>query len=137
MTQMATNSERLLKLFDDWDSDFAGMCAAFRLAFAPNCIWENAGMDPVHGYAEAYEKVLLPSNSAPLSMDAIRVETRTIMEQDNVVIHERIDHLLRADGSVIISIGIAGVTEYDSDGLIAHWRDYCDPTALHVLMSSA
>jgi limonene-1,2-epoxide hydrolase len=65
------------------------------------------------------------------------VETLTLMERDNTVFHERIDHLLRADGSVIISIGIAGVTEYDDQGLITHWRDYCDPTALHVLMTGA
>jgi limonene-1,2-epoxide hydrolase len=128
-----TNVDRMLRLFDQWDSDFATMCAAFRDAFAADCIWENAGMPVVKGFDEAYEKILLPSNAAPFYMDAIRVDTLNIMQTGNTVFHERVDHMLRLDGSIIISITIAGVTEFDDDGLIRHWRDYCDPAPLFAL----
>jgi limonene-1,2-epoxide hydrolase len=61
------------------------------------------------------------------------LDTLNIMAAGNTVFHERLDHMLRADGSVIISIAIAGVTEFDAAGRIRHWRDYCDPAPLFAL----
>jgi limonene-1,2-epoxide hydrolase len=128
-----SNVSRMLWLFDRWNTDFPTMCAAFREVFADDCVWENAGMPAVRGYDEAFEKILLPSHASPFCMDAIRVDTLNIMAAGNTVFHERLDHMLRADGSVIISIAIAGVTEFDAAGRIRHWRDYCDPAPLFAL----
>jgi limonene-1,2-epoxide hydrolase len=131
------NVSRMLWLFDQWNTDFPTMCASFREAFADDCIWENAGMPVVRGYDEAFEKILAPSNASPFYMDAIRVDTLNIMTEGDTVFHERIDHMLRADGSVIISISIAGVTMFNDAGQIRHWRDYCDPAPLFALASGA
>jgi limonene-1,2-epoxide hydrolase len=127
------NISRILWLFDQWNTDFPTMCAAFREVFADDCVWENAGMSAVRGYDEAFEKILAPSNADPFYMDAIRVDTLNIMATGNTVFHERVDHMLRADGSQIISIAIAGVTVFDDAGQIRHWRDYCDPAPLFAL----
>lgn len=137
MITTLTNGNRLLRLFDRWDTDFPTLCIAFREAFAADCVWENAGMPAVRGYEEAYQKILVPSNAAPIGMDAIRVETVNRIESGLLVFHERIDHILRADGSLVVSIAIAGITEFDDHGLIRHWRDYCDPTPLHELVNAA
>jgi limonene-1,2-epoxide hydrolase len=137
MATEQSNESHMLWLFDRWNTDFTTMCAAFRETFADDCIWENAGMPVVRGYDEAYEKILLPSNADPFHMDAIRVDTLNITTKGNTVFHERIDHMLRADRSLIISIAIAGVTEFDDAGRIRHWRDYCDPAPLFALAHEA
>jgi limonene-1,2-epoxide hydrolase len=35
----------------------------------------------------------------------------------------------------VLSIPIAGVIEFNEDGLIQHFRDYCDTTALVAAMA--
>lgn len=133
MTEPQTNSERMQQLFDRWDSDFDSVCAAFKDAFAPDCLWENVGMPPTRGYDEAVEKILLPSHAQPLGMEGMRVETLSMYEIGNLVISERIDHIVRKDGSIPATIPIAGFVTYNDEGLITHWRDYCDPSPLHNL----
>ena len=127
--------ESVLKFWDEWNTDFPTMCASFPKYFAPDAIWWNTPVFPqVQGVEEAYEKILRPSNESSLAMDRIRVETLNIAQVGNLVYNERIDHIIRADGSVVLSIPIAGVIEFNEDGLIQHFRDYCDTTALVAAM---
>jgi limonene-1,2-epoxide hydrolase len=128
--------ENVLKFWDEWDTDFPTMCASFHKYLAPDAIWWNTPVFPqVQGVEEAYEKILRPSNESSLAMDRIRVETLNIAQVGNLVYNERIDHIIRADGSVVLSIPIAGVIEFNEDGLIQHFRDYCDTTALVAAMA--
>jgi limonene-1,2-epoxide hydrolase len=132
-----THTDRLLTFFAEWDSDFDSFCRSFQRIFTANTVWENSGLAPVVGYEQALEQILKPSNAEPLGMDAIGVDMLHIAEADGIVFHERIDHLLRADKSRIISIKIAGITEFDSEGKIRAWRDYTDPGPLLALMTGA
>jgi limonene-1,2-epoxide hydrolase len=128
--------ESVLKFFDEWNTNFPTMCAAFWKYFAPDAIWWNTPVFPqVTGVEEALEKILRPSNESSLAMDRIHVETLNIAQVGNLVYNERIDHIIRADGSVVLSIPIAGVIEFNDDGLIQHFRDYCDTTALVAAMA--
>ena len=128
--------ESVLKFWDEWNTDFPTMCASFHRYFAPDAIWWNTPVFPqVQGVEEAYEKILRPSNESSLAMDRIRVETLNIAQVGNLVYNERIDHIIRADGSVVLSIPIAGVIEFNEDGLIQHFRDYCDTPALVAAMT--
>jgi limonene-1,2-epoxide hydrolase len=130
--------ESVLKFFDEWNTDFPTMCASFYKYFAPDAIWWNTPVFPqVTGVDEAVEKILRPSNESALAMDRIHVETLNIAQVGNLVYNERIDHIVRADGSVVLSIPIAGVIEFNDDGLVAHWRDYCDTTGLVSAMAGA
>ncbi|MBB5167831.1 limonene-1,2-epoxide hydrolase family protein [Mycobacterium sp. AZCC_0083] len=125
-----------LKFFDAWNTDFPTMCASFHEYFAEDAIWWNTPVFPqVHGVDEAYEQILRPSNESSLAMDRIHVETLNIAQVGNLVYNERIDHIIRADGSVALSIPICGVIEFNEDGLIKHFRDYCDTTALVAAMA--
>jgi limonene-1,2-epoxide hydrolase len=130
------HAESVLKFFDEWNTDFETMCASFSKYFAPDGIWWNTPRFPqVTGVDEAFEKILRPSNESALAMDRIHVETLNIAQVGNLVYNERIDHLTRADGSIVLSIPIAGVIEFNDDGLIQHFRDYCDTTDLVAAMT--
>ena len=129
--------ESVLRFFGEWNTDFPTMCASFSKYFAPDAIWWNTPRFPVvTGVDEAVEQILRPSNESALAMDRIHVETLNIAQVGNRVYNERIDHIVRADGSVVLSIPIAGVIEFNDDGLVAHWRDYCDTTDLVAAMTS-
>lgn len=129
--------ESTLKFFDQWNTDFPTMCASFHTYFAKDAIWWNTPVFPqVQGVEEAYEQILRPSNESSLAMDRIHVETRNIAQVGNRVYNERIDHIIQADGTVVLSIPICGVIEFNEDGLIQHFRDYCDTTALVAAMSA-
>jgi limonene-1,2-epoxide hydrolase len=128
--------ESVLKFFDEWDTDFETMCQSFWKYFAPNAVWWNTPRFPqVTGVEEAVEKILRPSNESALAMDRIRVDTLNITQVDNLVYNERIDHIIRKDGSVALSIPIAGVIEFDDNGQVVEWRDYCDTTDLVAAMT--
>jgi limonene-1,2-epoxide hydrolase len=130
------HAESVLNFFDEWNTDFETMCASFSKYFAPDAVWWNTPRFPqVTGVDEAVEKILRPSKESPLAMERIRVETLNIAQVGDRVYNERIDHIIRADGSTVLSIPIAGVIEFNGDGLVAHWRDYCDTTDLVAAMT--
>jgi limonene-1,2-epoxide hydrolase len=132
------HADSVLRFFDEWDTDFATMCAAFWKYFAPEAVWWNTPVFPaVTGVQEAIDQILRPSNESALGMDRIRVDTLNIAQVGNLVYNERIDHIIRADGSVVLSIPIAGVIEFTEAGLVVSWRDYCDTTALVATMAGA
>jgi len=128
--------ESTLKFFDQWNTDFPTMCASFHTYFAKDAIWWNTPVFPqVQGVEEAYEQILRPSNESSLAMHRTHVETLNIAQVGNLVYNERIDHIIQTDGTVVLSIPICGVIEFNEDGLIQHFRDYCDTTALVAAMS--
>lgn len=132
-----TNAQRLAEFFGRWDKDFDTMTAAFREFFAKDAAWWNADALPlVHGYDEALEKVLLPSRDTALGMECISVTDLIMAEAGNLVFHERVDHIIRKDRSIAISIPIAGVTEFDNNGKIVNWRDYCNPAGMLAIIAS-
>jgi limonene-1,2-epoxide hydrolase len=130
MAEFTTNTERMLDFLEKWSVDFDTLCAAFHEYFTPDCIWENAGCPTVHGPEDAIETILRPCRESALAMETMAVTVRHIGEGDGVVFTERIDDLVRADGSVVLSVPVTGVTEFAEDGRIRHWREYADPTAL-------
>jgi limonene-1,2-epoxide hydrolase len=129
VAEPTTNTERMLDFFEKWSVDFDTLCAAFREYFTSDCIWENAGCPTVRGAEEAIETILRPCRESALKMETMTVIMRHIGESDGVVFTERIDDLVRADGTVAMSVAVTGVTEFAPDGRITHWREYADPTA--------
>jgi len=130
-------AQTMLAMWEEWDSDFETHCATFKKYCAEDFVWWNTdSFGATTGYDEAFEKVLVPSHSAPLLMDRIQVKVHNIAQVGNIVYHERDDILLRADGTQIVTCRIAGVTEFNENGLIQEWREYCDPTELIAKMTA-
>jgi limonene-1,2-epoxide hydrolase len=124
----------MMAFFEEWAVDFEALCRSFRDNFTPDCIWENSGFPTTRGPDEAIAKILQPCNVG-LGMDTMRVEVLNMGNSRGVVYSERIDHIVRLDGSVALTIPVAGVTEFAPDGRIRHWREYADPTPALALIS--
>lgn len=112
---------------------------AFRDTFTPATVWENVGMAVTTGAEEAI--ALNRSIEGQYGLATIRVDMLAIAEAEGPdggcrVLTERIDHLLRADGSVIMSARCMGVFEV-SDGRITAWRDFFEPPEAAVAAAGA
>jgi len=127
----------MLDFFEKWGVDFDSLCAAFHEYFTIDCIWENAGCPTVHGPDDAIETILRSCRESALAMETMVVRIRHIGEAEGVVFSERIDDLVRADGTVVLSVAVTGMTEFAEDGRIRHWREYADPTAFLALLAGA
>jgi limonene-1,2-epoxide hydrolase len=125
MSDADSKVSRVLAFFEQWGTDFDSMCKSYYDLFTPDCSWANQGFPTTHGPDEAIEKVVQPCN-AGLGMDTIRVDILNIGEANGVVYSERIDHIVRADCSVSISIPVTGVMEFAADGRVRDWREYFD-----------
>jgi limonene-1,2-epoxide hydrolase len=59
-------------------------------------------------------------------LDHMVVELTAIAAAGDKVLTERVDHLKKADGTLLLSIALAGVLHV-RDGRVTHWADYFDP----------
>jgi limonene-1,2-epoxide hydrolase len=101
--------------------------AAVREHFADDCVWEQSGLPTTTGPEEAV--ALLDSLVESLGMARIDVEYRHVACVDDVVFTDRLDWLVKHDGSRLGPTVVVGVTEF-RDGKISHWREYFDTTGL-------
>jgi len=62
-------------------------------------------------------------------MSFLKVDMLAIAEQGNTVLTERVDHLHAADGTLVMSVPLAGIFDVE-DGKIVGWRDYFDTAGL-------
>lgn len=107
-----------------WGGGIASLRSSITDYFTDTTIWENVGLNRLVGPAEAL--AFIDDFHARQGLDAIRFELRALLADDRWVMTERIDHLYRADGSLIHSTRIMGLFEID-DGKIVQQRDYFSP----------
>ena len=60
-----------------------------------------------------------------LQIASVDVPVRSVVAEPGRVIIERSDDMYRSDGSVIATVPVTGVIEFEGDKIVA-WRDYCD-----------
>jgi limonene-1,2-epoxide hydrolase len=114
---------------------FLGACAAskeamadaFRSYFTPDTIWENVGMMTTTGPEEAL--AIMDQFEAQLGCVTMVVDNLAIAAQGNKVLTERVDHLLKADGSEAMAARVMGIFEVEN-GKITAWRDYFDTAGM-------
>lgn len=94
----------------DWD--------ALEGHFAEDVVYHNIPMAPLNGKAQAMEMI---RGMQPQSVDW---EVLNIAENGNVVLTERVDNFVMADGKHL-SLPVMGTMEL-SEGKITAWRDYFD-----------
>lgn len=111
-----------LGAFDSTDS--AKNRAIFEESITDDCQWANTGFPT----AEGKEACLATWDGffTPGGLAGMRVQWVACAVNGDTVVTERVDHLLAGDGSVALSIPVAG-TLVARDGKIAAWRDYWDP----------
>lgn len=113
--------------FAAWSESFAAMGEAFEATLAERCDWDQRPMARTRSRASALR--LLERSRRLLGVETIDVEVLELAVQGDVVHTARIDHLRRADGSLIVSASVAGVMRYE-DGQIVEWREYFDLASL-------
>lgn len=103
----------------------ADMRAAYEKYLADDCVWENSGFPPCEG-----KKAILEFLDALLNVTGfVRVEPkfRHLASKGDMVLSERVDDMVKADGSLWLRFPIMGTMRVGPDGLIHEWRDYFNP----------
>jgi limonene-1,2-epoxide hydrolase len=133
-TPMPATTDRELQLelratafFASWGTSFAGMCEGFAIEFDPACDWDQRPMWRTHSLDSALSFLRLARRT--LRLDTIDVELLSIAVAGQVVHTQRIDHLRRRDGSLIVAAPVAGVLTYRGDRIVT-WKEYFDPTVM-------
>ena len=94
----------------DWD--------AVENAFAEDVFYHNIPMEPIEGRAAA------GAFARGMQPQSVNWEVLNIAENGNVVLTERVDNFVMADGKEL-SLPVMG-TMVIEDGKIKVWRDYFD-----------
>lgn len=124
---MSTSPQEVVEQFlQSLGPDFAGIAKTFDEYMTDDCVFENTGFPACEG-KEACIKVLDGFRQLPATatMEAIKVEMRSIAAAGNTVLTERIDYVVDGEGNVTLTCPIMGTFEV-RDGKIARWRDYFD-----------
>ena len=119
------------EFLDAWSAGPEPLERAIRDLFRPDTEWLNMGLSRTVGADEAL--ALGAKFEASMGYAKIIVETLHIAAVGNVVLTERLDRLVAADGREIAAFSIAGVFELDDDGKLVRWRDYTDPAAISAI----
>jgi limonene-1,2-epoxide hydrolase len=118
-----TNEQRTIGFFERWGVSFEEAVASFHECFAADCRWEQRPLAVTTGPQEAVR--FLRRARLGMGLERIDVDLRNITSAGPLVFTERVDHLRRADGALIVSAPVAGVLEWRDDQIVA-WREYFD-----------
>ncbi len=106
----------------------ASLYEAFDVYFSEVTIWENIGLSRSQGVEEA-KHVL--KNAENMGVETIRVEILHQCSKGNLVVNERVDHIMDKGGKELLALRAMGIFEV-INGKITSWRDYCDISALRL-----
>lgn len=102
---------------------FDAMVASFHACFAADCVWEQRPLAVTRGPDEAVR--FLRRARFGMGLDTVHVEIRNITSAPGIVFTERVDHLRRLDGGLIVTAPVTGVLEWRGGRIVA-WREYFD-----------
>ena len=117
-----TNEDVIRAVLRSWGDGVDAAKAATRTHFADGCVWEQTGFPTTTGPEEAAE---LFNSLGAMGFTSVDVDFRNVVSAGDVVCTERVDWLVRPDGSRVGPLPIVGVTEF-RDGKITSWREYFD-----------
>ncbi|MEJ2410943.1 MAG: limonene-1,2-epoxide hydrolase family protein [Novosphingobium sp.] len=102
-----------------------GAIPTFEKWLHPEAIWQNTGFPDAVGKPAILDlaRRFLEAVPAPFA----RIEILHISSDGDVVLTERVDHVLNDDKSLCHSSKIMGAFEV-KDGLIKRWSDYFNPS---------
>lgn len=114
-----------------WDQGLDRVREAVDRHFTAETVWENVGWSVTTGPEAA---LALWQTFADRGFPFIRVEMLHIAAAGNVVLTERVDHLLDKNREVMLSARLMGTFEI-AESKISRWRDYTDPAVLAAIPS--
>jgi len=127
------NEEVIRVVLGSWAQGADAAKAAIRAFFADDCMWEQASFPTTIGPEEA---AALFDSMGQMGFSSVDVDFRNVLAAGDVVCTERVDWLVRPDGSRVGPLPIVGVTEF-RDGKITSWREYFDRARLTAQDSDA
>ena len=127
-----SNEAVVLSAIKSWNEGVEATTEAIRKYFTDDCVWEQPGLPTTTGPEEAVQLAVSMLNGEVFS--GLDVEYRNVVSAGDVVCTERIDWLVKPDGTRLGPIPVVGVTEF-RDGKISGWREYADSGALAGLLA--
>jgi len=124
-----SNEDVLRAVLQAWSDGLAAAQEAMRTHLTDDCSWEQTGLPTTTGPEEAAQ---LMGSMEAMGFSSMAVEFRKVAATGDVVFTERVDWLVRPDGSRVGPWPVVGVTEF-RDGKISAWREYFDSANLAVL----
>jgi limonene-1,2-epoxide hydrolase len=121
--ELTPREQQVVDFFAAWGQSFDAMCASFEGLMAPDCVWDQRPIPVIVGPEAAVASIR--TSRRTLLMETVDVDMVHIASDRDVVHTERVDHLRRADGSLIGSAPVVGVMTFDGDRVV-HWREYFD-----------
>jgi len=115
---------KVLEFLAEWAPGVEAIDDALDRWFRADTVWENVGIATTTGPEEA--KQFLRDFRKQLPMAGIEIITHHIAATGNIVLTERTDNLMSADGECLVPLAIMGIFELDDDGKVKAWRDYMD-----------
>ena len=126
-----TNEEVLRAVLRAFGEGIAAAQEAMRVHLTDDCAWEMAGLRTTTGSDEAAQ---LFSSMEAVGFSSWTVEFRNVAVVGDIAFTERIDWLVRPDGSRLGPWPVVGVTEF-RDGKISASREYYDSRNLEMIPS--
>jgi limonene-1,2-epoxide hydrolase len=121
---MLDHDKTLRRFISQWAVSFEGLLTAFGEFLAEDAVWEKPSVSATHSAREAID--LLKSFKQNFDVTTYESTIRQIIVRDDTAVVERVDHVRRSDGSLMVSLPAMGVFEFNTEGRIAVWRDYFD-----------
>lgn len=125
----ATNEDVIRAVLSSWGEGVEAAQAAMRRHFTDDCRWEQTGLPTTTGGEEA---AAFFGAMTEMGFRGIDVDYRNVAAVGDVVCTERVDWMVRPDGSRIGPLPVVGITEF-RDGKICAWREYFDSANLALL----
>jgi len=126
-----SNEDVIRAVLTAWGEGIEAAQAATRAHFAEDCRWEQTGLPTTTGGEEAAQ---LLGTMPGMGFSGIDVDFRNVVAAGDVVCTERVDWMVRPDGSRVGPLPVVGVTEF-RNGKISSWREYFDSANLALLSS--
>jgi limonene-1,2-epoxide hydrolase len=123
-----SNEQTFLEFIATWEHGNQGFADRVRELFTDDCTWVQPGLPTTTGPQEAVD---LANGFEAMGMTSIRVIllSSASSPDGDTVFTERIDEIVGADGAVMMSVPVVGVTRF-RDGKICAWREYFDSAVL-------
>ena len=124
-----TNEEVMREVFRAWEESIPAAQEAMRAYFTDDCLWEQPPVATTTGGAEAAELI---GGMGAMGFQGMAVDLRNVVALGDLVVTERVDWMVKTDGSRMGPLPVVGVAEF-RDGKISAWREYFDSKSLEFL----
>ena len=124
-----TNEEVMLEVFRAWEESIPAGQEAMRTHLTDDCVWDQPPVATTTGGAEAAD---LLSGMSAMGFQGVAVDLRNVAAIGDLVFTERVDWMVKTDGSRLGPLPVVGVAEF-RDGKISAWREYFDSKTLEFL----